>query len=244
MEGEPAPDLGEDIMAKLEDIEGIGPVYAEKLRGAGIRSVEALTKAGATPAGRKEIAAKSGLSDSKVLEWVNHADLFRIKGVAEEYADLLEAAGVGTVKELGEWDPATLLTALVQTNRSKKLVRRLATQAQVADWVRQAKRLTYPLAEFSKFAIDTEITDLAERHHHHIARGLKVTYDGEVLHLQEPIDLEPNKTYRITIEEDAEQPDADEMPEVFRRILARARDLGVGDLAEQHDHYLYGTPKR
>ncbi|MGH2603457.1 MAG: DUF4332 domain-containing protein, partial [Dehalococcoidia bacterium] len=71
-------------MTKLEDIEGIGPAYAEKLRGAGISSVEALLKAGATPAGRKEVAAKSGLSDGKVLEWVNHADLFRIKGVAEE----------------------------------------------------------------------------------------------------------------------------------------------------------------
>ncbi|MGH2584370.1 MAG: antitoxin family protein [Dehalococcoidia bacterium] len=77
-----------------------------------------------------------------------------------------------------------------------------------------------------------------------MARTVTATYDGEVLRPQEPIDLEPNKSYRVTIEEDVEQPQAHEMPEVFRRILARARDLGVGDLAEQHDHYLYGTPKR
>ncbi|MGH2585718.1 MAG: DUF4332 domain-containing protein [Dehalococcoidia bacterium] len=128
-------------MTKLEDIEGIGPAYAEKLRGAGISSVEALLKAGATPAGRKEVAAKSGLSDGKVLEWVNHADLFRIKGVAEEYADLLEEAGVDTVVELSNRNPTNLYTALSSTNASKKLVRKLPTEAQVTDWVAQAKNL-------------------------------------------------------------------------------------------------------
>lgn len=77
-----------------------------------------------------------------------------------------------------------------------------------------------------------------------MARTLSVIYDGEVLRPQEPVDLEPNTAYRITIEDDAGEPGTDGMPEVFRRILERARDLGVGDLAEQHDHYLYGTPKR
>ncbi|MGH2601574.1 MAG: DUF4332 domain-containing protein, partial [Dehalococcoidia bacterium] len=100
-----------------------------------------LLKAGATPAGRKEVAAKSGLSDGKVLEWVNHADLFRIKGVAEEYADLLEAAGVDTVVELAQRNSANLYTALSSTNASKKLVRKLPTEAQVTDWVAQAKNL-------------------------------------------------------------------------------------------------------
>lgn len=77
-----------------------------------------------------------------------------------------------------------------------------------------------------------------------MTRMLTVLYDGEVLRPQEPVDLEPNTHYRVTIEESTEQVAADEMPEVFRRILDRAQDLGVGDLAEQHDHYLYGTPKR
>ena len=77
-------------MANLLTVEGIGPTYAEKLKGAGIASTEALLKAGATPKGRKELAEKAGISDALILEWVNHVDLFRIKGVAEEYADLLK----------------------------------------------------------------------------------------------------------------------------------------------------------
>ena len=85
---------------KLADIEGIGPAFAAKLSKAGVRSVEGLLKAGATEKGRKEIAAASGIAPKLVLEWVNHADLFRIKGVASEYSDLLEEAGVDTVVEL------------------------------------------------------------------------------------------------------------------------------------------------
>jgi predicted DNA-binding antitoxin AbrB/MazE fold protein len=77
-----------------------------------------------------------------------------------------------------------------------------------------------------------------------MAQTVTVIYDGQVLRPQEPIDLEPNATYRVTIEEDTRQTEVDVMPEVFRRIVERARDLGVGDLAEQHDHYLYGVPKR
>ena len=89
-------------MAKLEAIEGIGPVFAEKLRGAGIRSTGDLLKKGGTPRGRKELADATGIGDKLILEWVNHADLFRIKGVGEEYADLLEEAGVDTVVELAQ----------------------------------------------------------------------------------------------------------------------------------------------
>ncbi len=77
-----------------------------------------------------------------------------------------------------------------------------------------------------------------------MARTLTVLYDGEVLRPEESLDLQPNTRYRITIEEDSARTAVDEMPAVFRRILERSRDLGVGDLAEQHDHYLYGTPKR
>ena len=87
-------------MAKIIDIEGIGPVFAEKLTAAGIKTTEALLKAGASPAGRKDIASRSGIDGRKILEWVNRSDLMRIRGVGSEYSDLLESAGVDTVKEL------------------------------------------------------------------------------------------------------------------------------------------------
>jgi predicted flap endonuclease-1-like 5' DNA nuclease len=128
-------------MAKLEMVEGIGTKYAGKLRKAGIASTDALLAKGATPKGRKQIAQDAGISEKLVLEWVNHVDLYRIKGVGEEYADLLEEAGVDTVKELAQRKPANLTNALVATNEKKKLVRKLPTETQVKDWVAQAKKL-------------------------------------------------------------------------------------------------------
>jgi len=128
-------------MAKLETIEGIGPVYAEKLRAAGIRSIAALVSAGATPQGRKELAEKTGIGDEYILDWVNRADLMRIRGVGEEYSDLLERAGVDTVVELAQRNPDNLYEKLVEVNEKEKLVRRLPTPAQVADWIEQAKTL-------------------------------------------------------------------------------------------------------
>lgn len=128
-------------MASLKQIEGIGEKYAQKLKEVGITSVEALLKQGATPKGRAEIAEKSGISETLILEWVNHADLFRIKGVGEEYADLLEEAGVDTVIELGKRNPDNLYQALISVNQTKKLVRQLPTSKQVKDWVAQAKML-------------------------------------------------------------------------------------------------------
>lgn len=125
-------------MAKLENIEGIGEVYAQTLREAGIGSVEALLKQGATPKGRQEIAEKTGISGKLILEWVNHADLFRIKGIGEEYADLLEAAGVDTVPELAQRNPENLYHKLVEVNQEKHLVRKLPGQSQVSNWVEQA----------------------------------------------------------------------------------------------------------
>ena len=126
---------------KLELIEGIGPVKAGKLRKAGVRSIGALLEQGGSPEGRKGIAKASGIKPSLILEWVNHADLFRIKGVGEEYADLLEEAGVDTVVELGKRDPKVLHAKLGAANEAQHLVRRLPTRAQVAAWVRQAKKL-------------------------------------------------------------------------------------------------------
>jgi predicted flap endonuclease-1-like 5' DNA nuclease len=128
-------------MANLLRVEGIGEVYAQKLSDAGIKTTNALLKQGATPKGRKEIAENSGISETLILEWVNHVDLFRIKGVFEEYADLLEEAGVDTVKELAQRNPANLYKKLGEVNDQKKLVRQLPGKSQVENWVAQAKQL-------------------------------------------------------------------------------------------------------
>ncbi len=128
-------------MANLVKVEGIGEVYAQKLQEAGIATTQALLEKGASPQGRKEIAEKTGISETLILQWVNHIDLFRIKGVGEEYADLLEAAGVDTVPELAQRNPENLHQKLVAINQEKKLVRQLPNQAQVGDWIEQAKRL-------------------------------------------------------------------------------------------------------
>ena len=128
-------------MAKLEKVEGIGEFYAQKLREAGVATTDALLKQGATPKGREELAARTGISGKLILEWVNHVDLFRIKGVSEEYADLLEEAGVDTVPELAQRNPDNLYQKMATVNQEKALVRKLPGQAQVGDWVEQAKSL-------------------------------------------------------------------------------------------------------
>ncbi len=128
-------------MAKLTYIEGIGEQYAEKLRAAGVRSTDDLLKKGAAPQGRKELADHAGVSDKLILEWVNHCDLFRIKGVGSEYADLLEAAGVDTVPELAKRNIQNLHRRILEVNLEKKLVRRVPTLQEVTAWVEQAKKL-------------------------------------------------------------------------------------------------------
>ena len=128
-------------MTKLAVVEGIGEVYAQKLLAAGIATVEALLKAGASAQGRQAIAEKTGIAASLILEWVNRVDLFRIKGIGEEYSDLLEVAGVDTVPELAQRNAENLFQKLVAVNQEKKRVRKLPTQAQVGDWVEQAKNL-------------------------------------------------------------------------------------------------------
>ncbi len=124
------------------EVEGIGPVFAQTLREkAGITTIEQLLEAGATRKGRAELAEKSGIDPKKILRWVNMADLFRIKGVAEEYSDLLEAAGVDTVKELRQRNPDNLHAAILATNQERKLVRRVPSLSMVTNWVAQAKDL-------------------------------------------------------------------------------------------------------
>ena len=128
-------------MAKLTDIEGIGPVYAQKLKTAGVSTTEALLKKGATPKDRQALADKSGIGGKRILRWVNHADLFRLDGVAGEYAELLEAAGVDTVPELAQRNAENLCQKLAEVNEAKKLVRVVPVQSQVEKWVEQAKTL-------------------------------------------------------------------------------------------------------
>ncbi|RME07654.1 MAG: DUF4332 domain-containing protein [Anaerolineae bacterium] len=128
-------------MAKLAYVEGIGPAYAAKLEAAGIKSTKALLEKGATPQGRRELAEQTGISPDLLLKWINHVDMFRIKGIGSEYAELLEQTGVDTVPELAQRNPDNLYDAMVAVNQEKKLVRQLPSRRQVADWVAQAKSL-------------------------------------------------------------------------------------------------------
>jgi predicted flap endonuclease-1-like 5' DNA nuclease len=128
-------------MAKLTKVEGIGEVYAQKLTEVGLTTTEAFLEKGATPQGRHAIEESTGISHSLILKWVNRVDLFRVKGIGEEYADLLEVAGVDTVPELAQRNAANLYVKLVEVNKEKKLVRKLPGREQVKDWVEQAKLL-------------------------------------------------------------------------------------------------------
>jgi len=122
-------------------IEGIGPVYKEKLAKAGISTVEALLEKGASKKGRKEIAEASGIGEGVILDWVNMADLFRVNGIASQFAELLKAAGVDTVKELRTRNPENLHKALVETNEAKKLTRVVPALSQIEDFINYAKHL-------------------------------------------------------------------------------------------------------
>jgi predicted flap endonuclease-1-like 5' DNA nuclease len=126
---------------KIIDIEGVGDVYAEKLTAVGIIKVEDLLEKCATPKGRAQLAADTGISDKLILRWTNHADLFRIKGVGPQFAELLEAAGVDTVKELRHRVPENLQPKLEETNAEKKLVRRVPALKEIISMVEQAKAL-------------------------------------------------------------------------------------------------------
>ena len=126
---------------KIIDIEGVGEAYAEKLTAAGIVKVEDLLAKCAAPKGRAELAEATGISDKLILRWTNHADLFRIKGVGPQFAELLEAAGVDTVKEFRHRVPENLQPKLEETNAEKHLVRRVPSLKEVVKMVEQAKAL-------------------------------------------------------------------------------------------------------
>lgn len=126
---------------KIEEIEGIGKVFGEKLRNAGIKTTDALLTACKTKTQRKELAAKTGLDEDKILKFANMVDLFRISGVGSEYAELLEAAGVDTVKELAMRNAENLTQKMEEVNAQKKLVRRTPPLKSVIGWIEQAKEL-------------------------------------------------------------------------------------------------------
>jgi predicted flap endonuclease-1-like 5' DNA nuclease len=129
------------VNRKIEDIEGIGKVYGEKLRGAGIKDTDALLIAAKTPAQRKMLAEKSGLTEKQVLKFANMADLYRVNGIGSEFSQLLEAAGVDTVMELARRRADDLTKKLTEVNAAKKLTRRVPTEADVTKWIAQAKTL-------------------------------------------------------------------------------------------------------
>lgn len=127
--------------SKIVDVEGIGPVYAKKLNENNIYTTTDLLEAGATPQKRKELSRKTEISDQILLKWINMADLFRIRGVGEEYSDLLEASGVDTVVELSKRVPENLHAKMLQVNSEKNLVRRPPALSEVTRWVGEAKEL-------------------------------------------------------------------------------------------------------
>jgi predicted flap endonuclease-1-like 5' DNA nuclease len=129
------------MIATLEDIEGVGPAYAEKLGAAGIKTTAALLDQGATKAGRDALSTASGIGDGLLLKWVNHLDLARIKGIGPQTAELLEGAGVDSVPELANRNAANLAAKLKEINDVKNLMGTTPGESDVADWIAEAKEL-------------------------------------------------------------------------------------------------------
>ena len=126
---------------KIIDIEGIGENFASKLMAENIDTVEQLLDRCAAPAGRKELAEKTGISEKLILKWTNHADLFRVDGIGPQFSELLEAAGVDTVKELRHRVAANLAAKLVEVNEEKHLCRRVPVESELQRMIDQAKEL-------------------------------------------------------------------------------------------------------
>lgn len=128
-------------MTNIIDFKGMDKTYADRLETANIKTVDDLLKAGATPTDRERLVEMTQASSTQVLEWINHADLARINGIAVEFAQLLEKTGVNTVLELGTRRPDNLTKAMTHLNEKKQFVQQLPTESQVADWIEQAKHL-------------------------------------------------------------------------------------------------------
>ncbi len=128
-------------MATLKEIEGIGPARAAKLQKAGVRGTNGLLKMGATRKGRQELAKATGFDAKTILEWVNRADLFRVKGIGTQFSDLLEAAGVDTAVELANRKPEALLEAMAKANAKLNKVNQMPGLSNVKAWIANAKKL-------------------------------------------------------------------------------------------------------
>lgn len=127
---------------KIEEVEGIGATYAQQLGSAGVATTDDLLEKGAKPSGRKALEDATGISQDKILEWVNHVDLMRIKGVGSEYSDLLEAAGVDSPAELAGRNAANLTTTVQEVVAARPgIVRRIPTEAEIQGWIDQSKDL-------------------------------------------------------------------------------------------------------
>lgn len=126
---------------KIIDIQGVGPVYAAKLQAAGIHKVSQLLEKGKTAKGRKEIENETGIRHDLILTWVNHADLFRVKGIGPQFSELLEASGVDTVKELGHRKAENLEAKMKEVNEKEHRVRRVPTVKEIQKMIDLAKEL-------------------------------------------------------------------------------------------------------
>jgi predicted flap endonuclease-1-like 5' DNA nuclease len=127
---------------RIEEVEGIGPVYAAKLEKAGVSSTDDLLEQGAKPGGRTRLATETGIDGGLILEWVNHVDLMRIKGVGSEYSDLLEAAGVDSPAELARRNAANLATTFQEVDAARPdMVRRVPSESEIQGWIDQSKDL-------------------------------------------------------------------------------------------------------
>ncbi len=127
---------------RIDEVEGIGPAYAEKLAAAGIKTTDDLLMAGGKPGGRDKVAEATGISGKLILEWVNHVDLMRIPGVGSQYSDLLEAAGVDSPAELARRNAANLATTFQEVVAARPgIVRRIPTEAEISAWIEEAAKL-------------------------------------------------------------------------------------------------------
>ncbi|MGH6916944.1 MAG: DUF4332 domain-containing protein [Geminicoccaceae bacterium] len=126
----------------IKDIEGIGPTYGAKLSKAGINSTDDLLKHCGSAKGRRQVAAASGLDEGQLLKWANMADLMRIRGIGTQFSELLEAAGVDTVKELRTRRADNLAAKMKEANAKKKRTRATPSERQVAGWIDQAKAMS------------------------------------------------------------------------------------------------------
>ena len=125
----------------IEDVEGIGPAWAEKLVAAGVRTTDDLLIAAGSGGGRERLEAATGIASKRLLEWVNHVDLMRINGVGSEYADLLEAAGVDSASELAQRNAANLAQTFQDLDAARNTVRNIPTEAAIQGWIDQAKTM-------------------------------------------------------------------------------------------------------